>query len=405
MAAKTEAEPRGKGRQSRRREIVGILLMASGLFTGLSLLSMQAGTNRMMGPGGAAAAAALYAIGGFGSYLVIAATLVACVRCFRARPLVAGFSEGVGVVMLLCSMTVLLHLPFADSVTSHHGPGGLLGQWLGEITASFIGAAGAALAAATLFFVALMLVSDVSAREVTVVVAWAVRQARRGIWAGLTTIWALAKAAFPERVEESSGGDDDFAERDRDIKVIAPQAKRLARFESEAHQQEHEDDLAYLDEAEEGTPLPLQLETSDAIRIGETRTLSEEIADERAAMAAIVAEVAAVEKVARPAEPAERPAITAGAEAETEIGDADVDSETESDQSTALAVVTAPPVVEGPIIVEPAWRTRQRLVQEAAEAELERPRAVEADGPGFIKLSEGAFQLPGTELLEYIPPQ
>jgi S-DNA-T family DNA segregation ATPase FtsK/SpoIIIE len=401
MAAKTEAEPRAKGRQSRRREIVGILLMAGGLFTGLSLLSMQAGNNRMMGPGGAATAAALYAVGGFGSYLVIAAMLIACVRCFRAKPLVDGFGEGVGALLLLCSMTVLLHLPFADSLTSHHGPGGLLGQWLGEVTASFIGAAGAALAAATVFFVALMLVSDVSAREVTVVVAWAVRQARRGIWGALTTTWALAKAAFPERVDESAAGDDEFDERGRDIKVIGPEAKRLARFESEAQQ----DDRVHLDEAEEGTPTSLQPETSDAIRIGEARALSEEIADERAAMAAIVAEVAAVEKVARPPEAVERPAISDGFESETEIGDGDVDSETESDQSTALAVIAAPSVVEGPIIVEPAWRTRQRLEQEAADAALERPRAVEADGPGFIKLSEGAFQLPGTELLEYIPPQ
>jgi hypothetical protein len=39
-------------------------------------------------------------------------------------------------------VAVLLHLPFANSATSQHGPGAV-GQWLGEVTASFIGAGGA----------------------------------------------------------------------------------------------------------------------------------------------------------------------------------------------------------------------------------------------------------------------
>src|SRR5262249_3412675 len=37
-------------------------------------------------------------------------------------------------------------------------------------------------------------------------------------------------------------------------------------------------------------------------------------------------------------------------------------------------------------------------------AEVSGRREAPADGPGFIKLTGGAYQLPGTELLEYIPP-
>jgi hypothetical protein len=66
MASKSKAaEPQG-----RKREILGICLLGMGIFSVLSLISMHAGNNRMMGPGGAAAAAGLYSLAGFGAYLV-----------------------------------------------------------------------------------------------------------------------------------------------------------------------------------------------------------------------------------------------------------------------------------------------------------------------------------------------
>src|SRR3954454_20646709 len=91
---KKEADPQARKRQGRRREIAGILLMACGLFAGLSLLSMQLGDGRMMGRGGAAAASALYGAGGFRIYLVVGGMLVASIRCFRARPMIDGPAEG-----------------------------------------------------------------------------------------------------------------------------------------------------------------------------------------------------------------------------------------------------------------------------------------------------------------------
>ena len=55
MAAKSKAETPSKAApQGRRREIAGICMLASGLFAGLSMLSMQMGAHQMMGPGGAA---------------------------------------------------------------------------------------------------------------------------------------------------------------------------------------------------------------------------------------------------------------------------------------------------------------------------------------------------------------
>src|SRR5262245_45468055 len=135
MAAKTHAEPtpRATSRHSRRREVSGICLLAGGLFAGLALLSMHADGNPLMGPGGAAVASGLYTLLGVGAYLLVAGLLVAAVRCFRGRPLVDGFREGMGTLLLMAAVAMLLYLPFVDAEVILHGPGGLLGEWLGEL--------------------------------------------------------------------------------------------------------------------------------------------------------------------------------------------------------------------------------------------------------------------------------
>src|SRR4051812_3106344 len=164
MAAKSKAETPSREKaapQSRRREIVGICLLAIGLFAGMSMVSMQIGGRQMMGPGGAAMGAGLYELAGIAGYLVIAGMLLTSVRCFRGRRFVDGPSEGLGSLILLVSAAVLLHLPFTGTVTAEHGPGGLLGQWMGELTASFIGVIGTALAATTALVVALLLVTEI----------------------------------------------------------------------------------------------------------------------------------------------------------------------------------------------------------------------------------------------------
>jgi len=287
MAAKTPVEPNPKGnRQNRRREISGILLLASGLFAALSLVSMQVGGDPIMGPGGGAVAVGLYTLFGLGAYLFIAAMLLASVRCFRAHPLIDGFREGAGAFLLMGSVAVLLHLPFADSVVAHHGPGGLWGQWLGEVTASFIGAVGAALAATTTLVVGILLVTEISMREVAVVLTWAGRHARHGLAVGAVSAWRVARAAFPEKDDAGEVHRPRVADDSAQEKIAIVEPVRSAAFEAEP---------------EPGAiPEPLPLQESDAVRVGAARSLSDEVDEERAAMAAIVAEVAAVERFAAP---------------------------------------------------------------------------------------------------------
>ena len=50
-------------------------------------------------------------------------------------------------------------------------------------------------------------------------------------------------------------------------------------------------------------------------------------------------------------------------------------------------------------------RRRRAEAAQGAAADAQAAAAAAADGPGFIKLAEGAYQLPGTDMLEYLPPQ
>ncbi len=378
----SESAPRGT-RQNRRREISGILLLAGGLFATMSLVSMQVGGDPLMGPGGGAVASGLYSLFGLCAYLVIGAASVAAVRCFRARPLVDGLREGAGSLLLLCAIAVLLHLPFAGSDVALHGPGGLFGQWLGEVGASIIGAVGAALAATTMLVVGVLLVTEISLEQAMVVIAWAARQARRGLVAGALAAWRTARAAFPEK--------DDTGERHRDREVVSEaedEHEEIAIVEPvRASANDSESELEP-DREMDSAPVRIESQESEAIRVGASRTVADDVAEERAAMAAIVAEVAAVERFAADdAAVEEEPAVVA-----------------------AAAPVVAPVVPpDAPIIVESASLARMRL-SEAAEAAVDdeavekTPEEKAGEKMGFIRLSEGAFQLPTTDLLEYIPP-
>src|SRR3954466_4455622 len=299
MAAKTQAaesSPRG-GRPTQRHEIVGILSMAFALFALLSLLSMQLGTNEMMGPGGAATAAGLYTLAGLSAYLVIAGLTVAAIRCFRARPLIAGPGEAAAVVLLLGAVAILLHLPFAGRAATFHGPGGLLGQYLGEVVASFIGVVGAALAGATMLFVSLLLLSAIRLHEVIAVLGWAGRQTGHALWAGLCAVGRVARAAFPEKGDR----DDEEADEDGDADAQAYADGERAPDAAGRTIEIREEDIRSVIDAAEGDAFERAREIDDeldAVRVGEARTVAEKRKPARAAFAEVVAEMAAVERLA-----------------------------------------------------------------------------------------------------------
>jgi DNA segregation ATPase FtsK/SpoIIIE, S-DNA-T family len=421
-AAKSEAaetpsrrSPGSQGPQGRRREIAGVVMLAIGLFFGLAMLSKHVGAHQLMGPGGAAMASELYSAAGFAGYLFVSGLLVASWRCFRGRRFVDGPREALGAVMLLVAAAVMLHLPFTGAPTEAHGPGGLLGQWMGEVVASFIGVVGAALAATTIFVVAMLLVTEISMHEASVVLAWAARGAGRGLLMGLRGAWRLARAAFPEKDEEAEEARAEARARNMDIKVVEAERRAVAR---DADADDEFDEAGF---SASGIPALVAEQQSDGVIVGAPRSVSDERDRERAAMAAIVAEMAAVEQLAK-AEPevdedadedADEDGATAAEEAEElpprkqervlpSVAMHGVPLSASSEAADTDEIEEAAPPADGPIIVEAA---PVPLNPDRVATALAKPRAAAADGPGFIKLTNGAYQLPGTDMLEYIPPQ
>ena len=144
----------------------------------------------------------------------------------------------------------------------------------------------------------------------------------------------------------------------------------------------------------------------DAVRVGEARTVADKRNPERAAFAEVVAEMAAVERLALPPaaartrrrqsrSPSPRCSSrcrwwrrrTARLRPRVRRGRA-------SRSSTGRSSSSRPPAR--------GLREAEAEARNDAAAEA-RADAAAAAGPGFIKLGEGAFKLPGTDMLEYQP--
>jgi DNA segregation ATPase FtsK/SpoIIIE, S-DNA-T family len=404
------ATSKSKGESSgRRREILGIGLLGIGLFSLVSVISMQSGNSRLMGPGGAAAAIGIYSFSGIASYLLIGASLMVAVRLCRGKPVINGIIEPVGFLSLIFSVAVLCHLPFSDSKVLLRGPGGLLGQYLGQIAASFIGGAGAALAATTVFATAVLLLTDIRMSEVFDSIAWAGRHIGRATkWCAIHLLRGTVTAArafgrvvvamFPEKSEIEEVAETESTESDADPTQGLSKSDRAAMAESVSE--------PMFDDAPSGP------EVIPACSLGETVSAEENAlaasedesasgmppeSEERRAVGAVVAEVAAVECAAM----AEADVAKAKAEETMDAPPriaiiAPVTSSLDDGPTEANAQASeAVPSTQGPLIVPPVARPIEKLAA----------KGIDIEGPSFIRLSEGAFQLPSTELLEYVPPK
>ena len=397
--AKNKDEAPGRG-----REIIGVGLLGLSAFCMVSLVSMQAGRGHLMGPGGAATATGLYSLAGLCAYLIVAGALLLAVRMCRARQLIEDVVGVLGFLALLCSAAVLLHLPFAGDPVSLRGPGGLLGQWLAEGAAGFVGGVGAALAAATLLAISIILLTQVRVAEVFAALGWSARIAGRAVrgvvraaaWLAVMGARALGRmvlAMFPEKeeapavedypvVEDKAAWDAMLDEDEPWNTALAAPVETLREGDSEVNQAD--DPEMTIASAETGESVDAMADETPPVRENE----------ERRAMAALVAEVAAVE-CAAPVEPIQpiveakpEPSIVPAVTAALEEGVTEKNAEPIDEEIGAE-----------PVIVQPV--TRARGGDEAAE----QVAWDEGNGLGYVRLSDGAFQLPSTDLLEYVPPE
>ena len=265
-----------------------------------------------MGPGGAATATGLYSLAGLCAYLIVAGGLLLAVRMCRARQLIEDVMGVLGFLALLCSAAVLLHLPFAGGPVSLRGPGGLLGQWLAEGAAGFVGGVGAALAAATLLAISLILLTQVRVAEVFAALVWAARGAgcaigvvaRAAAWLAMTGARSLGRmvlAMFPEK-EEAPQAEDHEAGEDQaawDAMLAGDELCPAALVAPAETLREDDSDVNGADDFGMTVGFAEPGEGTDALA-DEAPIVHEN--EERRAMAALVAEVAAVE-CAAPVEP------------------------------------------------------------------------------------------------------
>jgi DNA segregation ATPase FtsK/SpoIIIE, S-DNA-T family len=131
----------------RGREILGIVLLALGLFLATALASLQLGDGTLMGPLGRALARLLYAGIGVAAHLLPVVLIVVPVRLLSGRRVLGGAGEAIGFGLGVVSIAILLHLAIGLREGAEVGAGGQLGELLGEVLRALVSTAGTALLA------------------------------------------------------------------------------------------------------------------------------------------------------------------------------------------------------------------------------------------------------------------
>jgi DNA segregation ATPase FtsK/SpoIIIE, S-DNA-T family len=403
--------------RSRTTEIVGICLLGTGVFSMISMISLQAGHAGLMGVGGAATARGLFSLAGLAAYLMVGASLVVAVRCFRGVGVWRNLAESIGLFGIVAAVATLLHLPFSDHSAPVRGPGGLLGQWLGELSANFVGSLGAALVALTLLTISLTLMTPLRMEHLLNLAAGVGNQVFAAGGFILRSIGKFAVEMFPRRQE---GNDEEALEDDEDsyddedsmsVDAHTP-AERTDRFErtliatpagpvTVEEEEEEEEDDGDEDGDEDDAPM---IAAASSRRRGANPGEDTLNAIAELGRADIIAEIAAADSPEDALEErivaAEQPFIgtpvrnnapVRAAMVKDDSDDEAVSGKDEEEDALALSVSRAVSADEPVIIIE----------KEVRPVPLEKKPA----GPGFIKLSAGEYQLPSTEMLSYEPPK
>jgi S-DNA-T family DNA segregation ATPase FtsK/SpoIIIE len=168
--AKTTAAPKN----TRRNEIISIMLFALGVLLALCLFSYNpddpswnaAGrsvTRNWIGPFGANIAATLFQFVGLAAYLLPLLLLAAAWRRFRTRRIHAPLSRIIGLVMLVLGAAALFDLFIAGHIfDGSFEPGGAVGELVARALMSGLGKIGATILLAALAATGLLLATNFS---------------------------------------------------------------------------------------------------------------------------------------------------------------------------------------------------------------------------------------------------
>jgi DNA segregation ATPase FtsK/SpoIIIE, S-DNA-T family len=387
----TSVSPRDTGREAsrsasagphgRRREVLGVLVLGAAIFLLIALVSLQAG-RLVMGPFGRSTASGFYGVAGVCGYALIALAVVAAVRTLVERTPIMPASLVFGALVGVVALAVIAHLAVSGYRVAGHGPGGAIGEHLGEILRAVVGTAGTALLALVGLVVAAVVATPLRMRDVLRAlgaVARASAAAVARVVLAVASFWGdVFRAMLPERERDDGDRDDDDDEvDDRDVLEVgddetgvepaiigrAPRKRRRAL------------------ELVAAEPVDLAAGEQGAAR--DARTLPEVVAAPASAAATIVDLPRA--RRTRFASGTQAPAIADDGLATT----LDAAPPLEADDPVA------PAPGAGPVIVEPRFKNADKATMAAKE------KAAEAERQTFIKLGEGDYQLPSIQLLNY----
>ncbi|MBK9071917.1 MAG: DNA translocase FtsK 4TM domain-containing protein [Myxococcales bacterium] len=369
------------------REIRGIVGLGVSLFLMVALWSLQLGAA-WMGPFGTTAARLVYGLAGVGAHALVVLAVVASVRALvEKRPLMP-WEVGVGVGLGVLCLGVLLQLFVGDYRVGGFGPGGLVGENIAEVLRAVISTAGTALLAATGLFIAVVIATPLRMKQVISAMGDAMVWLGQGTASVALTAWYwltdVAHAMFPGRDEvfedEAAPTDDEIIElsggKPREPAIIvresdaddAPTKARRRRMAGGTVTSTGDGDANALElGGDDETPLSANdNEAGTLVKVPKKKAARTDLGLGEGAMPHPATGLAAAVPLAAP--------------------------------GSALALVAkgAPATPAAPpLIVESRFSHADQEAMAAKEKQAEKERK------GFIKLGDGAYQLPSISLLHY----
>ena len=384
---------------TRGREVAGILALGASLFVLLAMLSSQAHAL-VMGPFGRHVAAMVYRIAGLGSYALVAMAVVASVRSLMEKKPLIPWQIGLGVTLGAVAFGVLLQLAVPRYRIAGIGPGGALGEHLAEVSRAMISTAGTAFLAVCALFIAVIIATPLRMRQVLGWIGIGARATGRSLATGARGggkfVADVTRAILPERDRDEYEDDladeaeDPLAVADGELPepVIVDRSAPTAAFAGDTERMTTAtgDDEEAAGKKKRGKKREAATTEVDLPPMAEPVSLPEieggKIVGKKKKPKIEVVEDAATSEVPVVEAPAVTPVVAAPARVAR--GSEAPPSGTELAAAPALA----------PLIVESRFKHADKAEMAAKEKAAESER-------GFIKLGDGAYQLPAIGLLNY----
>jgi S-DNA-T family DNA segregation ATPase FtsK/SpoIIIE len=361
--------------------------LGAAIFLLIALVSLQAG-QLVMGPFGHAIASAFYGIAGVCGYVLIVLAGVAAIRALIERTPVMPVAVVIGTAIGVASLAVLAQLVASGYRIAGHGPGGAIGEHLGEISRAVVSTAGTALLGLIGLVVAAVVATPLRMRDVLRAIGAAARAFGGAVFLALLAIarfWGdVVRAMLPDRERDVDDEDDDDAVEvdERDVLEVGDDEAGAEPAIISRAKKKQRPVAELVVSGEIDSPLP-----GDRTERTEAAVVTSDEAPRSPTAPAL--------GVAAAAPRSKRTRFASGTQAPVPPDEASIEAADPLDPAEAVASAPAPSPAAGPVIVEPRFKNADKAAMAAKE------KAAEADRQTFIKIGEGDYQLPSIQLLNY----